>query len=54
MCNIIASDSSAVAGVVSIPGTNSLCLTVPAVYALQSGLSPAGATQRMKLHCTPL
>jgi hypothetical protein len=54
MCNITDLYSSAAVGDVSIPGTNSLCLTMPAGYVLQSGLSPAGATQRMKVHCIPL
>jgi hypothetical protein len=54
MCNITVSDSSAAAGVVSNPGANSLCPTVPGVYALQSGQSPAGATQRTEVHCNTL
>lgn len=54
MRNITVLYSSAAVGDVSIPGTNSLCLTMPAGYVLQSGLSPAGATQRMKVHCIPL
>lgn len=37
-CDINVCDSSA-AVVASIPGTNSLCLTMPALYAVQSGSS---------------
>jgi hypothetical protein len=52
-CNINVCDSSAVAAVASIPGTNSVCLTMPAVYAVRSGLSPVRAIHRTKCYCFP-
>jgi hypothetical protein len=38
MCVVIIFSGTAEAA--SIPGTTSLCLIMPALYALQSGLSP--------------
>lgn len=38
-CNINVCDSSAVAEVASIPRTDSLCLTMPALCAVRSGWS---------------
>jgi hypothetical protein len=52
-CNINVCDSSAVAAVASIPGTNPLCPTMPVLYAVRSGLSPVGAIHRTKCYCFP-
>lgn len=52
-CNINVCDSSAVAAVASIPGTNSVCPTMPAVYAVRSGLSPVRTIHRTKCYCFP-
>jgi hypothetical protein len=52
-CNINVCDSSAVAAVASIPRTNSLYLTMPALCAVRSGWSPVGATHETKCYWIP-